>query len=117
MEADVADYRSRRGRPQTLPMHAAAVMFARAAGVEPDLERWPELGRALLFGPLSAVSFRLSGRDALDEAPQRFAEEVRCFGCMTSNEPTPMQIDQLQALAGARANEGFSRFVAAVCPG
>ena len=116
LEAGVAAYRSRRGGPQTLPMHVAALLFARAAGVEPDLERWPVLGRALMFGPLAPVSFRLSGRDALEDASHRFAEEVRCFGCMTSNELAPMQIGQLQALAGARGDEKFSRFVGAVCP-
>jgi hypothetical protein len=116
LEAGVAAYRSRRGGPQALPMHVAALMFARAAGVEPDLERWPELGRALMFGPLTPMSFRLTGRDALDEAPQRLDEEVQCFGCMPSNDLAPMQIGQLQALAGARGDEGFSRFVAAVCP-
>lgn len=116
MEAGVAAYRSRRGGPQVLPMHVAAMLFARAAGVEPELERWPELARALLFGPLAPVSFRLSGRDALEGASQRFAEEVQCFGCMTSNELAPMQIGQLQALAAARGDEGFSRFVAAVSP-
>jgi hypothetical protein len=70
-----------------------------------------------MFGPLVPVSFRLSGRDALDDAAERFAEDARCFDCMTSNELAPSQIGQLQALAAARGDEGFSRFVAAVCPG
>jgi hypothetical protein len=116
LETGIAAYRSRRGGPQSIPLHVAALMFARAAQVEPDLERWPDLARALMFGPLAPVSFRLSGRDAVDDAPQRFAEQVQCFGCMPSNELEPMQIGQLQALASARNDESFSRFVAAVCP-
>jgi len=117
LEAGIAAYRVRRGGPQSIPLHVAALMFARAAQVEPDLERWPELARALMFGPLAPVSFRLSGRDALVDAPQRFTDQVQCFDCMTSNELAPMQIGQLQALASARGDEGFSRFVAAICPG
>jgi hypothetical protein len=116
LQAGVAAYRSRRGGPQGLPMHVAAILFARAAGVEPQLERWPELARALMFGPLSAASFRLGGRDALDDAAERFAEDVQCFDCMTSSELAPSQVDQLQALAAARGDEEFSRFVGAVCP-
>ena len=45
-------------------MHSMALLFARRAGVEPDPERWPELRRALLAGPRSAVSFRLEARTA-----------------------------------------------------
>jgi len=116
MEAGVAAYRSRRDGPQTVIMHDAAVLFARAAGVEPDPEQWPELARALMFGPLTPMSFRLSGRDSLPDAAQRFAEEVKCFGCIPSNELSPMQVGQLQALAMARGDERFSRFVAAACP-
>jgi hypothetical protein len=92
-----------------------ATLFARAARVEPDLERWPELARPLMFGPLTPMSFRMSGRDSLPDAPQRFAAEVQAFGCMPSNELMPMQISQLQGLAEARGDEGFSQYVAGVC--
>jgi hypothetical protein len=93
-----------------------AILFARAAGVEPELERWLDLARPLLFGPLTPMSFRMSGRDSLPAAPQRFADEVQVFGCVPSNELAPMQIGQLQALAGARRDKGFSQYVADVCP-
>jgi dimethylaniline monooxygenase (N-oxide forming) len=115
LEAGIEAYRARRGAPQALPMHAAALLFARAAGVEPELQRWPELARPLMFGPLAPVSFRMSGRDSLPDAPQRFAAEVQTFGCMPSNELTPMQIAQMQALASARGDEIFSRYVAGAC--
>jgi hypothetical protein len=54
-----------------VPTQVMALQFARLAGVEPTLSRWPELERALLFGPLSPASFRLEGPDALADAPQR----------------------------------------------
>jgi len=116
LEAGIAAYRARRGGPQVLPSHAAALLFSRSAGVEPELERWPELARALFFGPLAPVSFRMSGRDSLADAPQQFATQIQAFGCIPSNELTPMHAAQLQALAGARQDEAFSRYVAAVVP-
>ena len=116
LEAGIAAYRARRGGPQSLPNHAAALLFSRAAGVEPELERWPDLARPLMFGPLTPMSFRMSGRDSLPDAPQRFAAEVRAFGCMPSNELTPRHIGQLQALANSRGDEAFSRYVEAVAP-
>jgi dimethylaniline monooxygenase (N-oxide forming) len=116
LEAGVAAYRTRRGMPQVVLYDGMAQLFARAAGVEPELERWPKLARALMFGPLTPTSFRMSGRDSLPDAPQRFAEEVETFGCMTSTRFAPEQVGQLQALAGARRDEAFVRYVAAVCP-
>jgi dimethylaniline monooxygenase (N-oxide forming) len=65
-------------------MNLAAVMFARAAGVEPSLQNWPDLRRALLFGPLAPSSFRLEGRDALPDAAARFARDAAAFGAITS---------------------------------
>ena len=46
---------------QKTRMNLAALTFARAAGVEPHLENWPHLRRALLFGPLAPSCFRLRG--------------------------------------------------------
>jgi dimethylaniline monooxygenase (N-oxide forming) len=97
MRAGVQAYRARRGRPQKTRMSVAALQFARAAGVEPRLERWPHLAAALLFGPLTAVSFRLDGHDASADAPRRVAEEAQAFGCI-SETLTPAQCAQLRAL-------------------
>lgn len=69
-------------------MNLAAVTFARAAGVEPQLDRWPGLHRALLFGPLAPSCFRLEGPDAVPDAPARFAREAAEFGAITDNELT-----------------------------
>ena len=82
--------RSRAGRdgPQTIPMQELALLFARNAGVEPDLGRWPDLERALLFGPLTPVSFRLQGSDGLDDAPILTASAAAAFGAIRTSEMT-----------------------------
>ena len=69
-------------------MNLAASTFARAAGVEPHLGDWPHLRRALLFGPLAPICFRLQGPDALLDAPARFVRDAAAFGAITSNELT-----------------------------
>ena len=84
----IADYRARRGSSQKTRMNLAAVTFARAAGVEPNLDSWPSLRRALLFGPLAPSCFRLAGPDALPDAPARFVRDAAAFGAITSNELT-----------------------------
>jgi cation diffusion facilitator CzcD-associated flavoprotein CzcO len=59
-----------------IPMQAAALTFAREAGVEPDLDQFPALRRALLFGPLAPASFRLTGRDRLPYAADLVAQDA-----------------------------------------
>ena len=81
-------YRARRGMSQKTRMNLVALTFARAAGVEPHLENWPHLCRALLFGPLAPSCFRLEGPDALPDAPDRFVRDAAAFGAITSNELT-----------------------------
>ena len=49
MEAGIAAYRERRGMPQTVLFDLMALLFARSTGVEPELHRWPELARELMF--------------------------------------------------------------------
>ena len=81
-------YRARRGMSQKTRMNLAALTFARAAGVEPNLDDWPHLRRAMLFGPLAPSCFRLQGPDALPDAQVRFARDAAAFGAITSNELT-----------------------------
>jgi hypothetical protein len=88
-----------------------AVLFAREAGVEPDLRQWPQLARALLFGPLSAVSFRLSGPDSLPEAGERIESEAKALGTVVSSEFSGEQVAQLRTLAAAREETAFTEFV------
>jgi hypothetical protein len=115
MEAGVTGYRGGRGMPQTVLFDVMALLFARSAGVELELHRWPELARELMFGPLTPTSFRMSGRDSLPEAPQHFAREAQAFGCIKSGKFAPEQIAQLKALAGVRGDGAFGRYVAEVC--
>ncbi len=115
MEAGVTAYRAHRGGPRMVPMHIAAITFARAAGVEPDLHQWPDLTRALLFGPLSPISFRLNGHDSLADAAARVTEDAKTFGAIPTPQLPPMQKGQLQALAATRNDEAFSKFVENVC--
>ncbi len=94
-------YRTRRGSPQKTQMNLVAMDFARAAGVEPDLGNWPQLRRALLFGPLAPSCFRLEGPDALAEAPTRFAREAAAFGAISSNELTGREAKYWSLVEGA----------------
>jgi cation diffusion facilitator CzcD-associated flavoprotein CzcO len=87
-----------------LPMQAAARLFATAAGVEPDPLAWPALARALFFGPLSPASFRLSGPDALPDAPARVAADAAAFGAGAEGDLTAEQAAQLRALADVRTD-------------
>jgi dimethylaniline monooxygenase (N-oxide forming) len=97
-------YRSRRGLPQKTQMNLAAMTFARAAGVEPRLENWSQLHRALLFGPLAPSCFRLEGPDALPGAPARFVRDASSFGAITSNELTERETQHWSLLQAAPAN-------------
>ena len=103
MNAGIETYRARRELPQKTRMNVVSLQFARAAGVEPALERWPDLATPLLFGPLSPVSFRLEGRDALPDAPARVAAEAAAFGCVPAGGPTAAQREQLEELATVTA--------------
>lgn len=95
----------------TVAMQTAAIMYARAAGVEPDPLNWPLLTRALYFGPLSPISFRLSGRDSLPGAEEQVAEDARAFGAIMTPELSSRERMQLQALASARKDASLARFV------
>ena len=100
--------------PVGFPMHALAVQLARLAGVEPDLRAHPDLSRALLFGPLTPVSFRLTGPDALQDVDARIAAAAAQFGVVPDSCLTPEQRAQLRALAAARGDEGLASLAAGV---
>lgn len=84
-------YRPVRGA--SVPMHVMAILFARLADVEPNLDAWPEMRRALLFGPLSPASFRIVGPHAFADAPERTLEAAAAFGHILSGQ---MEGDELQ---------------------
>jgi len=99
MQAELAEAHAAGGAPQKTKMNLIALTFARAAGVEPEPARWPQLQRALLFGPLAPVSFRLQGRDALPDAASRFAQEALAFGCVPSPAFDAAELQKLRRLA------------------
>jgi thioredoxin reductase len=107
----IAKYRARRHEPQTVPMQLAAVRFARLAGVEPDVTKWPSLVRALTFGPLAPAGFRLEGPDALPDAASRLEDAARMFGAIPSGALTPDETARLQSLAQARKDEALAMLV------
>lgn len=90
----IAAYRARRPESPKTRMNLVALTFARAAGVEPHLVNWPQLHRALLFGPLAPSCFRLEGPDALRDAPVRFARESAAFGAITTERLTERERHQ-----------------------
>ena len=114
MNAAIAAYRDARGESQLQAMHRMALVFAREAGVEPDLMAWPNLARALLFGPLSAISFRLSGPDQLHDIEARVAAEAQGAGTAASSSFSNEQVSQLQNLAAARKDPEFAEFVSRI---
>jgi hypothetical protein len=98
-----------RGRPMLpeVPMHMLAVLFAREAGVEPDLAADPELLRALAFGPLTPISFRLTGPDRLPDAAARTA--AAAHRAIRSSTLSRDQHAALQALAAERGDDRLAR--------
>jgi dimethylaniline monooxygenase (N-oxide forming) len=114
MTAGIAAYRYARGKSQLQAMPRMALLFAREAGVEPDLKAWPQLARALLFGPLSAISFRLSGPDHLHDIEAQIAAEARAVGMAVSSTFSIEQVAQLQDLAAARKDPEFAEFVSRI---
>jgi dimethylaniline monooxygenase (N-oxide forming) len=107
----IAAYRSKRGGPQLQSMHTISLMFAREADVEPDLSQQLTLARALLFGPLTSVSFRLSGPGSLPEVAAQITAEARAIGTVVSPQFSTEEIARLQVLASARNDQRFTDFV------
>ncbi|MFE8600201.1 flavin-binding monooxygenase-like family protein [Archangium violaceum] len=103
MREGVARYQARRGQPQEQVMEAMALMFSRLLGVEPDVETDPRLTRALLFGPLSPASFRLTGPDALPDAAELYAADAAVCGASTSPQLTDEERVRFEAVKRALA--------------
>lgn len=98
----IADQRAM-ALPPVVPMHIAAVQFARLVGCEPDPQHWPDLTRTLMFGPLTPVSFRLEGPDALTDAAARTAAAAASLGRITSQTLAPDEAGLMAALGGQGA--------------
>jgi dimethylaniline monooxygenase (N-oxide forming) len=99
MRAGVSSCRAGRGQPQVQRMHLVCDLFARHAGVEPEVARWPGLERALLFGVQSPARFRLQGPDAAAGAADQVRADVAAFGALDGAALTAAESVQLRELA------------------
>ncbi len=64
------------GQPPLDAHNALALALAEELGVAPNVENWPELAEALIFGPLLPPRYRLSGPGAMDNAAGLFAQQL-----------------------------------------
>lgn len=107
MREGIATCRAARGGPQVQRMHLVCDLFARAAGVEPDLDQWPGLERALLFGVLSPARFRMQGPNARADAPEQFRSDVAAFGALDTLDMSGAELAQLADLARVTNQEAL----------
>ncbi len=117
MEAGVRLYRSQRGKSQRVAVHILARKIAADAGFEAQLDQHPDLAREILFGPVSTVSYRLDGPDALDDAPERVRRAARAFGVVPEPEFSAEQRSLLAALAEASKDRTLLRLAGTVRAG
>lgn len=85
--------------------------LSKLGGFEPDLYAYPELARYLLFGPITSASYRLSGIDALTDAPQRVIEDAARFNCMTHGCLSSEEKKKLQQLTKQKNDSQFTSYV------
>jgi dimethylaniline monooxygenase (N-oxide forming) len=116
MDAGIKSNRSKGKESRKLPMHSMALLFAREVGAEPILTQHSELARALLFGPLTSVSFRLSGPDSLPDAPGRITADAREVRTVVGSQFSSEELTQLQVLALERNDPLFTDFVSRLRP-
>jgi hypothetical protein len=76
MRATIAE-----GQPPLDAHNALALTLAEELGVSPDVQSWPELGEALIFGPLLPPRYRLSGPGALPGAAALFTQQLAASPC------------------------------------
>lgn len=111
MRKGLKEYLNSWKQQQKLPMHKLAMLFARASGVEPDLEQWPDIARALWFGPLSASVFRLSGPDAVTDAHQKVHAAAQAFGMITEPFFTAAEKERLQSISVRIATQATTKSI------
>ena len=80
------------GQPPLDAHNALALTLAEELGVAPNVEDWPELSEALIFGPLLPPRYRLSGPGAMDSAADLFAEQL------AASPRAPVEAADLEAL-------------------
>jgi dimethylaniline monooxygenase (N-oxide forming) len=98
MRATIAE-----GQPPLDAHNALALTLAEQLGVAPNLEDWPELSEALMFGPLLPPRYRLSGPGAMDGAADLFVEQL------TASPRAPVDPADLEALPTFGLAEAVTR--------
>jgi dimethylaniline monooxygenase (N-oxide forming) len=90
------------GQPLLDAHNSLALTLAEELGVAPNVEDWPKLSEALIFGPLLPPRYRLSGPGAIDGAADLFTEQLAA----SPRAPIdPADIEALQTVgSGARAH-------------
>ncbi len=101
MRTAIREFQPLRKQRVKQSMHRMAIRFAQRIGADASAADFPALERALFFGPLAPVSFRLQGPDELPAAAEIFADEIAQSGSVPSPELTPEQRMQLDALRRA----------------
>ena len=99
MHAGIAEHRAARAEMPFDMYPQLAAMLAAELGVEPDIDRYPELAHGLLFGPLAPARWLLEGPGARPEAERLLAA---AFGELGPLPPVAAdQIETLRMIAGA----------------
>lgn len=91
-----------------LLVNRLAIQHARLCGFEADINAYPSLARYLLFGPLTPATFRLTGLDALPDAPTRIVREAETYAQMTSPILTPFEKELLNDLTRRKNDPLFT---------
>jgi hypothetical protein len=104
MEAGIAEAKSVTTDKYNMPL--LTVRFAREAGVEPRLWRWPLLCQSLLLGPLLPAVFRLDGADCLADGAKQVLETASALRHTAQLDLQVAWLDALQAVErpGAEAS-------------
>jgi cation diffusion facilitator CzcD-associated flavoprotein CzcO len=100
----IAAAQATRGTHTVQRMHVLSRRFARLASVEPHAADYPDLARALCYGPLAPAQFRVTGPDALPDAIERVTHDAAAFGVVTSPAFTAEERDELRLVAAARGD-------------
>ena len=88
-----------------------AIQHARLCGFEADIGAHPALARYLLFGPLTSATFRLTGIDALPDAPTRIIREAGTYAQMTSPILTATEKELLKDVAKRKNDSEFTALI------
>lgn len=96
----ISQYEITRKKNMTSMSQEMILTFAKAAAVEPELDRFPDLAGALIFGPMVPSQFRLQGHGKLSNAKEIFLAN----NAYEVNDVRKLNADQLEQLKTVAAN-------------